>query len=413
MAVDRERAINQAAILGMRLEHLVYNKAKEGKLVVVAKDADLVMAYWSLIFDLCKGPGCLLHNKFYSPAFALLRPIMEALVRACVVLVGMPEEVTRIRQDDFRVNFKTDGARADEALGTGTLIQRYLEETRGLLHSLTHGGTAQLGMQFDGKDVGVNATDGQVMMLLGACSNASFFMTILVAKHFRLEDVALAANDIFLEYGKENAAVLAQEVKRMDLKAEIEQTRKTCEELEQLVFKRQPLALDERKALLVAHWNLIIDFHMSITSLLLQNLCGGAFGLMRPLTEAWLRAHLVVSANENVYQAIKDDTYRTNFAEVPKQIDEAFGLQFFGKNLSPEVVSALHSYTHSGGMQIARRFKGLNFESSFSDEEKWRLAYISTLALSMTTILVTKTLGFDEEFATANKIFLDHLKKPE
>jgi hypothetical protein len=187
MAVDRERAINQAAILGMRLEHLVYSKAKEGKLVVVNKDADVLMAYWSLIFDLCKGPGCLLHNKFYSPAFALLRPIMEDLVRACVVLVGTPEEIARIRQDEFRVNFKTDGVRADQALGTGTLIQRYLEETRGLLHSLTHGGTAQLGMQFDGNDVGVNATDGQVMMLLGACSNASFFVTILVAKHFKME----------------------------------------------------------------------------------------------------------------------------------------------------------------------------------------------------------------------------------
>jgi hypothetical protein len=30
-----------------------------------------------------------------------------------------------------------------------------------------------------------------------------------VAKHFRMEDIAQAANNIFLEYGKENAAVLA------------------------------------------------------------------------------------------------------------------------------------------------------------------------------------------------------------
>jgi hypothetical protein len=133
---------------------------------------------------------------------------------------------------------------------------------------------------------------------------------------------------------------------------------------------------------------------------------------MRPLTEAWLRAHLVVSGDEKVFQSIKDDSYRTNFAQVPKQIDEFFGLEFFGKNLSPEVVSALHSFTHSGGMQIARRFNGLTFSPSFSDEEKWRLAYISMLALSMTTVLVTKALGFDEEWATANKIFSDHAKMP-
>jgi len=60
-------------------------------------------SYGLLVADLrpLQRPGCLLHNKFYSPAFALLRPIMEALVRACVVLVGTPEEVARIRQDEF------------------------------------------------------------------------------------------------------------------------------------------------------------------------------------------------------------------------------------------------------------------------------------------------------------------------
>jgi hypothetical protein len=209
MPVDIEHEINRAAILGTRLEHLVYNKAKEGKLIVADKDADLIIGYWSLIFDLCKGPGCLLHNKFYSPAFALLRPIMEALVRACVVLVGTPEDVTRIRQDEFRVNFKTDGAHIDKALGTGTLLEDYLKETRNLLHSLTHGGTAQLGMRFDDKEVGSKVSDGQILTLLGACSTTTFLLTILVAKHFKMEDVAKAANDLYLEYGEQNAAVLA------------------------------------------------------------------------------------------------------------------------------------------------------------------------------------------------------------
>lgn len=209
MPVDIEGEIKRAAILGMRLEHLVYNKAKDGKLIVADKDADLIMGYWSLIFDLCKGPGCLLLNKFYSPAFALLRPIMEALVRACVVLVGTPEEVARIRQDEFRTNFKTDGARIDKALGTGTLLEDYLKDSRNLLHSLTHAGTAQLGMRFDGNEIGSKVSDGQILSLLGACSNTTFLVTILVAKHFKMEDIAQAANDLYLEYGKENAPVLA------------------------------------------------------------------------------------------------------------------------------------------------------------------------------------------------------------
>ena len=130
-------------------------------------------------------------------------------MRACVVLVGTPEEVTRIRQDKFRANFEIDGARIDKALGTGTLLEDYLKETRKLLHSLTHGGTAQLGMRFDGNEIGSSVSDGQMLMLLGACSNSTFLVTVLVAKHFKLDDVAKAANDLYLEYGTEAASVLA------------------------------------------------------------------------------------------------------------------------------------------------------------------------------------------------------------
>jgi hypothetical protein len=206
MPITIEAEINRAALLGQQLEDLVYNKSKEGKLIAIDKNDDLLMGYWSLIFDYGKGIGCLLHHKFYSPAFALFRPIIEALVRACVVLVGTPEDVLKIRQDEFRVNYKKDGAWIDRALGTGTLLDDFLKGTKELLHSLTHSGTAQLGMRFDGDQVGAGVSDAQIMALLGAASNAAFLITILVAKHFDLRDVADAANKVFWEYGKESMA---------------------------------------------------------------------------------------------------------------------------------------------------------------------------------------------------------------
>jgi len=206
MPITIEAEINRAALLGQQLEDLVYNKSKEGKLIAIDKNDDLLMGYWSLIFDYGKGVGCLLHRKFYSPAFALFRPIIEALVRACVVLVGTPDDVLRIRQDEFRVNYKKDGAWIDKALGTGTLLDDFLKGTKELLHSLTHSGTAQLGMRFDGDQVGAGVSDAQITALLGAASNAAFPITILVAKHFDLRDIADAANKVFWEYGKESMA---------------------------------------------------------------------------------------------------------------------------------------------------------------------------------------------------------------
>jgi hypothetical protein len=205
MPISIESEINRASLLGQLLEHLVYNKSKEGKLAIDKND-DLLMGYWSMIFDYGKGVGCLLQNKFYSPAFALFRPIIEALVRACVVLVGTPDDVLRIRQDEFRVNYKKDGAWIDKALGTGTLLDDFLKGTKELLHSLTHSGTAQLEMRFDGNEVGAGVSDAQIIALLGAASNAAFLITILVAKHFDMRDVADAANKAFWDYGKESMA---------------------------------------------------------------------------------------------------------------------------------------------------------------------------------------------------------------
>jgi hypothetical protein len=86
MTANIEAEINRAARLGAQLEHLVYNKSKEGKLVAIGKDDDLLMGYWSLVFDFGKGIGCLLHHEFYASAFALFRPMVEAVVNSSPIL---------------------------------------------------------------------------------------------------------------------------------------------------------------------------------------------------------------------------------------------------------------------------------------------------------------------------------------
>jgi hypothetical protein len=201
-----EGEINRAERLGTQLEHLIYNKSKEGKLVAIGKDDDLLMGYWSLVFDFGKGVGCLLLHEFYSAAFALFRPIVETVIRAGVVLAGAPEDVQRIRKDEFVVNFNKDGAWIDKALGLGTLMADFLKGNRELLHSLTHSGTAQLGMRFDGDEIAASVSDHQVTTLLLAGSNAAFLMTIVIAKHFNFGDVADTANELFWEYGKQTMA---------------------------------------------------------------------------------------------------------------------------------------------------------------------------------------------------------------
>jgi hypothetical protein len=53
--------------------------------------------------------------------------------------------------------------------------------------------------------IGATVSDPQRGALLGAASNATFLMTIVVAKHFNFGDVADAANKVFWEYGNQSA----------------------------------------------------------------------------------------------------------------------------------------------------------------------------------------------------------------
>jgi hypothetical protein len=201
VSVTIDSEIDRAARFGQALEDLVYNQAKEGRLVFRTENDDLLVSYWSMIFDYCKGIGCLLHNKFYSPAFALQRPLVEALVRAHVVLVGSEEDVAKIRKDWYKVSYEKDGARIDKVLGLGSLFEDFLKTSRNVLHSLTHSGTAQLQKRWDADWLGSGFDDKDISAPLGTCSVAVFLITILITKHYGLEEQTKAAEAAWLDLG--------------------------------------------------------------------------------------------------------------------------------------------------------------------------------------------------------------------
>ncbi|MFZ0299115.1 MAG: hypothetical protein WAM13_12265 [Candidatus Sulfotelmatobacter sp.] len=201
MAVTIDNEIDRTARFGQLLEDLVYSQAKEGRLVFRTENDDLLVSYWSMILDYCKGIGCLLHHKFHSPAFALQRPLVEALIRAHVVLVGSEVEVAKIRRDRYNVSYEKDGARIDRALGLGSLFEDFLKTSRNVLHSLTHSGTAQLQKRWEADWLGSGFDDEDISALLSTCSVAVFLITILITKHFGMDEQTNAAKAAWLELG--------------------------------------------------------------------------------------------------------------------------------------------------------------------------------------------------------------------
>ena len=199
MTVQEE--IERASTFGQQLEDIIL---KKGSVTLGhAGDRDkLLLAYWSLVLDLDKSILALMRNKFYGGAFALLRPVVEAQIRAHVVLMSADDVVARIKDDKYVVNFKEIGGEIDTAFNLEGYFDKFLNGARGALHSFTHSGLSQLGRRFRGNDLDPDYEDGEIIEVIHTSSTATWMVTNLVTKHFKFEDEGKAVNELFVEWGK-------------------------------------------------------------------------------------------------------------------------------------------------------------------------------------------------------------------
>jgi hypothetical protein len=196
MSVQRE--IERASQFGGQLENLVVRKGQ----IDVNGDNVLLIGLWALIFDYYKGILALLSNGFCGSAFALVRPVVEALVRSHVVLMGSDEDVDKIRNDEYRVNFEKIGPQIDTAFGYGTLVQNLLTKGRGALHSYTHSGLPQIARRFDGRDLTPHYSDGEIVEVIHVSTSAVWMVTNLVMKHLKFDDEVQRAEEPIYRVGR-------------------------------------------------------------------------------------------------------------------------------------------------------------------------------------------------------------------
>jgi hypothetical protein len=198
MTVNEE--IDRSTVFGQQLEDMIVNK---GALTFVDQGRDrLLLAFWSLAFDYDKSILNLLRAGFYGGAFALVRPTVEALIRAHVTLMGSDEDIAKIKADEYYVNFKTIGAQIDTAFALEGFFDRFLNGARGALHSFTHSGLSQLGRRYTGGDLQAQYDDGEIIEVIHVSTSAVYMITNLVTNRFKLVDEKAKVNDLFLEWGK-------------------------------------------------------------------------------------------------------------------------------------------------------------------------------------------------------------------
>lgn len=193
----------------------------------------------------------------------------------------------------------------------------------------------------------------------------------------------------------------------MSIQTEISRARNLGSQLEDLVVRRGQCPNEDRNILLIGNWALIFDYHKSILNCIECDCYGSAFALVRPVVESLVRAHVAVRGAAADVEQLKRDEYRTNLATVGGWIDTEFGYGDLFKNfLSERTRRDLHSYTHGGIAQLARRFDGHNLTPRYDDGEVVEVIRVSTSAAWMMTNLVTKHLHFDAEAREAETLYL-------
>lgn len=191
------------------------------------------------------------------------------------------------------------------------------------------------------------------------------------------------------------------------IQSELDNARRFGEQLEGLVFRKREFTVEGKNLLLMAFWALLFDYYKGILLLLLKGFCGSAFALVRPVVEALVRSHVLLMGSDEDVKAIQEDRYRVNFETVGPEIDRACGLGGLFENLMKNARTALHSYTHSGTFQLARRYDGGELKPDYRSGEIIEVIRVTTSAIFMVTSLATKQLKFEDEWKAANELFAE------
>ena len=191
-----EAEILKASDFGQQIEALVIDKRQ---CHCSSERERLLLGYWSLLFDYHGGILTLLSHRGYGSAFALVRPTMEAMVRAHLVLICSDADFKQIVDDKYRTDFTMVGKQIDEVCGTR--IDKFLNDAREALHSFTHSGVSQLSRRFEGDDLQATFSPGEIVEVIRATTSAVFMVTACVTKHFGFEEEWKRCGELFIAWG--------------------------------------------------------------------------------------------------------------------------------------------------------------------------------------------------------------------
>jgi hypothetical protein len=141
---------------------------------------------------------------------------------------------------------------------------------------------------------------------------------------------------------------------------------------------------DTRTTLLIGFADQIFEYHEAILFLVDRELTGSAFALVRSLIEAFFKVQWAVACagDADVEKlATKERFEFPGTEDMVKAIDETLKTDGFFQDFKKNAWTAMNSYTHTGLLQLSRRFSGTRVQPRYSETERSEVIHVVTTAI--------------------------------
>jgi hypothetical protein len=148
------------------------------------------------------------------------------------------------------------------------------------------------------------------------------------------------------------------------------------------ILSRHEFSDDEWSTVVIGFIAQGIEHHAAILLLLRSGLVGSGFALVRSVIEILVRGVWVTAcATESQVKKFREqDKLDLTFGDMSDAIDQACGIAFF-HDFKTRSWNTLNSYTHTGILQLGRRFTGNKVEPSYKDGEQIEVIRTSTISI--------------------------------
>jgi len=170
---------------------------------------------------------------------------------------------------------------------------------------------------------------------------------------------------------------------KVDLKTDLKLAEDVVEEVKRILSKHK-FSDEEWSTVVIGFIAQGIEHHEAILLLLRSGLVGSGFALVRSVIEIMVRGVWITAcATEAQVKKFRDqDKLDLSFGAMSDAIDKTCEIEFF-HDFKTKSWDALNSYTHTGILQLGRRFSGDKVEPSYKDGEQIEAIRTSTIAIIM------------------------------